>query len=80
MENYGSEVPPEPPVVILTIRDGAPVPPLVHLEDIRVFEQPCPRTRLNELRPEENELSFNFVGLSFRDESRVRYRYQSGRL
>ncbi|HET6961627.1 MAG TPA: ATP-binding protein, partial [Terriglobia bacterium] len=56
-------------------RDAAAVPPLVHLEDIRVFEQPVPRARLNELRPEENELSFNFVGLSFRDESRVRYRY-----
>ena len=59
-------------------RDGAAVPPLVHLEDIKVFGQPVPRTRLNELRPEENELTFNFVGLSFRDESRVRYRYYAG--
>jgi PAS domain S-box-containing protein len=57
-------------------REGAPVPPLVHLEDILVFGQTVPRTRLDALRPEENELSFNFVGLSFRDESRVRYRYQ----
>jgi len=56
-------------------QDGAPVTPLVHLEDIRVFDQTVPPARLNELRPEENELSFNFVGLSFRDESRVRYRY-----
>ena len=56
-------------------RDGAPVPPLVHLEDIRVFDQPVSRTRLNELRPGENQLTFTFVGLSFRDESRVRYRY-----
>ena len=56
-------------------QDGAPVAPLVHLEDIRVFDQTVPRTRLNELRPEENQLSFTFVGLSFRDESRVRYRY-----
>jgi PAS domain S-box-containing protein len=55
-------------------RDGAAVPPLVHLEDIWVFGETVPRTRLNELRPEENELTFNFVGLSFRDESRVRYR------
>ena len=57
-------------------RDGAPVPPLVHLEDIRAFDQIVPRTRLNELRPEENQLTFTFVGLSFRDESRVRYRYR----
>ncbi len=56
-------------------RDSAPVPPLVHLDDIRMFDQPLPRARLNELRPEENQLTFTFVGLSFRDESRVRYRY-----
>jgi len=56
-------------------QDSAPVRPLVHLEDIRVFDQSVPRARLNELRPEENQLTFTFVGLSFRDESRVRYRY-----
>jgi PAS domain S-box-containing protein len=56
-------------------QDLASVPPLIHLQDIRVYDEPVPASRLNELRPEENQLTFNFVGLSFRDESRVRYRY-----
>jgi len=56
-------------------QDSASVPPLVHLEDIKVYDQSVPRDRIAELRPEENQLTFTFVGLSFRDESRVRYRY-----
>lgn len=56
-------------------RDSASVAPLVHLEDIKIYDQSVPRERLSELRPEENQLTFAFVGLSFRDESRVRYRY-----
>jgi len=56
-------------------QDSTSVPPLVHLEDIRVYDQSVPRARLNQLRPEENQLTFTFVGLSFRDESRVLYRY-----
>jgi len=56
-------------------QDSISVPPLVHLEDIKVNGVSVPRTRLNELRPEENQLTFDFLGLSFRDESRLRYRY-----
>lgn len=56
-------------------QDNPSVSPLVHLADIRVYDQLVPRARLSELRPEENQLTFNFVGISFRDESRVRYRY-----
>jgi PAS domain S-box-containing protein len=56
-------------------QDSASVPPLVHLEDVQVYDQSVPRARLNELRPGENQLTFTFVGLSFRDESRVRYRH-----
>jgi len=56
-------------------QERPPVPSLVHLQDILVYDRSVPRSRLNELRPDENQLTFSFVGLSFRDERRVRYRY-----
>ena len=65
----------ESPAVTLTIRMARPVAPLVHLEDIRVFDQTVPAHGSTNCALKRTQLSFIFVGLSFRDESRVRYRY-----
>jgi|GEM_PF-2760862 len=50
-------------------------PPLIHLEAVRIFDQVIPRDQLGKLLPEQNQVSFSFVGISFRDENRIRYRY-----
>lgn len=56
-------------------RGAPPVAPVVHLGEVKVFESVVPRQRLSSLKPEENQVTFSFVGISFRDEERVRYRY-----
>ena len=62
MESYGSGA------ALVSTRcdpdyhEGVSVPPLVHLGDIRVYDQPVSPARLNELRPEENQLTFDFLG------------------
>lgn len=50
-------------------------PPLVYVEQVKVFDQSVPSEVLTQLRPEQNQVTFSFIGLSFYDESRVRYRY-----
>ncbi len=74
-QSYGSEVLRELPVVILTIETVRPSRRWSILRISRSMARRYLALRLNELRPEENQLTFDFVGLSFRDESRVRYRY-----
>jgi PAS domain S-box-containing protein len=55
---------------------GAPsVPPLVHLQEVRIFDNVAPLDKLDKLRPEDNQITFSYLGISFRDESRIRYRY-----
>ncbi len=49
--------------------------PLVYLDGIKVFDQPVAAEDLTQLRPDQNQVTFSFLGLSFHDESRVRYQY-----
>jgi PAS domain S-box-containing protein len=56
-------------------RSAPLAPPLVHLQAVRVFDQVISGDQLGKLLPEQNQVTFSFVGISFRDESRIRYRY-----
>jgi PAS domain S-box-containing protein len=50
-------------------------PPLVYIENVKIFENALPADRLMELEPKENQITFSFFGISFRDETRIKYRY-----
>ncbi len=55
-----------------------PLPPPVHITDFRVFGEPDPESLLMKsarLPHNRHSVSFEFAGLSFRDENRVGYRY-----
>lgn len=51
------------------------VPPIMRIEGVRIFDQEWPLSRLSRLSPRQNSMTFSFLGLSFRDEERVQYRY-----
>ncbi len=51
------------------------VPPIVQIDGVRIFDQEWPLTQLSRLSPRQNSMTFSFLGLSFRDEERVQYRY-----
>ncbi|MEW5976088.1 MAG: two-component regulator propeller domain-containing protein [Acidobacteriota bacterium] len=55
--------------------DVVSAPPLVYLEAVKVFDQAVPLAPLIQLEPAANQVTFSFVGVSYRDESRVKYRY-----
>lgn len=53
-----------------------PVPPQVHIEEIRQHEEQLPLDESPTFAYYQNELRFRFVGLSMTDPARIRYRYR----
>ncbi|MFK7935141.1 MAG: two-component regulator propeller domain-containing protein [Saprospiraceae bacterium] len=51
-------------------------PPLLHLDDIEILDQPLGNRKPIALKHTENRITFNYTAVSLKNPAKIRYRYQ----